>query len=122
VTAATDVTGFGLLGHLRHVVDGSRLVRRSHAAVPLLPGALGRTRRARSRGFNATSATSRLACAAPAHRSDLLTLLCDAQTSGGLLLCVPPEHTDALLSELGAGAALIGELVDGDPGTLKLEP
>jgi selenide,water dikinase len=125
VTAATDVTGFGLLGHLRHVVDGSRLSAIVHTrAVPLLPGALEAAHAGLVPGGSKRNQRYVAACLRGAERidPDLLTLMCDAQTSGGLLLCVPPEHSDALLSDLGAGAALIGELVAGDPGTLKLEP
>jgi selenide,water dikinase len=51
-------------------------------------------------------------------------LLCDAQTSGGLLIAVPPEAEAALLAELerrGAPArAVVGEIVSGEPGTIHV--
>jgi selenide, water dikinase len=124
VTAATDVTGFGLLGHLRHIAHGSSLEAVIGARrVPLLTGALeaatlglipGGSKRNRRyvdphlRGAGAIDET-------------LLTLLTDAQTSGGLLLSVAAERADALLAELGGSAALIGELARGEPGTIRLE-
>jgi selenide,water dikinase len=50
-------------------------------------------------------------------------LLCDAQTSGGLLIAVPAGQTDALLSELdaqGAGGWLVGELLPGEAGLIAI--
>ncbi len=123
VSAATDVTGFGLLGHLRHVADGSGLeARLSAGAVPLLPGA----RQAASAGL-VPGGSKRNRRYVDAHLDGasnvdptLLTLLCDAQTSGGLLLCVPEDHADAIVSELGAPAAIVGELVEGQAGRIVL--
>jgi selenide,water dikinase len=51
---------------------------------------------------------------------DLLTLITDAQTSGGLVLAVPASSAQAIVSELGEGTAVIGELFEGEPGTLHL--
>ena len=51
------------------------------------------------------------------------TLLADAQTSGGLLLCVPPDRAEALvaaLQEKAPAAAVIGEVVDGPPGRITV--
>jgi selenide, water dikinase len=123
-TAATDVTGFGLLGHLRHLADASRLGAVLHTSeISLLPGA----REAAAAGLvpggsrrNQRYVEARLRGAEHID-PDLLTLLCDAQASGGLLLCVPAERAAALVAELGAPSAVIGELVDGEPGVLGLE-
>jgi selenide,water dikinase len=52
------------------------------------------------------------------------TLLGDSQTSGGLLMCVPPEAGEALLRDLDGRspvAAVIGEIVDGEPGRISIE-
>jgi selenide,water dikinase len=118
VRAATDVTGFGLLGHLHRMLAASGVAARINAAsVPLLPGAAelaaagfvsGGTRAntERMRGFAVLDA------AIPA---ELAVLLHDAQTSGGLLLAAAP----ALLGELraqGLPAALIGDIVPGESG------
>ncbi len=122
VRAATDVTGFGLLGHLHRMLAASGVAARLWAAsVPLLPGAAelagagfvsGGTRAntERMRGFAV------LPAAVP---PELAVLLHDAQTSGGLLLAAPPAAVPALLSELraqGLPAALIGEVTQGESG------
>jgi len=132
VTAATDVTGFGLLGHLRNIVRGSGLGARVElAAIPLLPTALDHMRAkvcpAGSKANRAhVAADTRWADGTPltAEGSDdprelLASLACDAQTSGGLLLCT--HAPDALLRELrdaGLPAAVIGEL--GGPPVITL--
>jgi selenide,water dikinase len=126
VRAATDVTGFGLLGHLHRMLAASGAAARLWAAsVPLLPAAAelaaagyvsGGTRAntERMRGFAALD---------PAIPAELAVLLHDAQTSGGLLLAVPPHAAPALLSELraqGLPAALIGEVIQGKSGHVRV--
>jgi selenide,water dikinase len=125
VSAATDVTGFGLLGHLHELAHASGVAARVDAArVPLLPGALelaaagtipgGSKRNAafveRWTGFGAVDPPLRL-------------LLTDAQTSGGLLIAVPPERLEALRRALRARGVLdapIGELVAGSAGAIAV--
>ena len=123
VDAATDVTGFGLIGHLREMLLASGLAARlSAAAVPLLPRALalcaagqipGGTRRNMEDAAGAVRWGDDVA-------PPLRLLLCDAQTSGGLLLAVPAERADRLLDALRARhtpeAAVVGELLEGEPG------
>ena len=128
VRAATDVTGFGLLGHLHRMLTASTTAARLYAAsVPLLPGAAelasagfisGGTRAntERMRGFAAVD---------PAVPPELAVLLHDAQTSGGLLLAAPPQVAAALLGELraqGLPAALIGDVVAGESGHVDVYP
>jgi len=128
VRAATDVTGFGLLGHLHRMLAASQAAARLNAAsVPLLPGAAelaaagfisGGTRAntERMRGFAAVD---------PAVPPELAVLLHDAQTSGGLLLAAPPRAVPALLRELtrqGLPAALIGDIVAGESGHIDVYP
>ncbi len=115
VRAATDVTGFGLLGHLSHILRESGVGARVFAdRVPLLSGALeaaaadcvpGGTKRNRSYVDGWLSGTQQLD---PAR----LTALVDAQTSGGLLLVVDAPRADALLAALGAPAAIVAEITD----------
>lgn len=127
VRAATDVTGFGLLGHLHHLLLGAKLAARiSASAVPLLPFAR------RLAGQDACSGGSKrnLAAAqswtrfAPGIDAAERLLLCDAQTSGGLLLAVPPAAESRLLAELERrgtlARAVIGELVAGGPGEIEV--
>ncbi|MBA2540433.1 MAG: selenide, water dikinase SelD, partial [Deltaproteobacteria bacterium] len=130
VTSATDVTGFGLLGHLRNIVRGSGVGARIElATLPLLPDALLHLRNnvcpagsKANRAFVAELvrwASGAPLAAEPADETNpelLASLACDAQTSGGLLLCVPADRAAACVDELraaGLPAVQIGELVDG---------
>jgi selenide,water dikinase len=126
--AATDVTGYGLLGHLHSLARASGLAARvSAASVPLLPGAIeladaghvpGGTRRniqdlaGMVLWHDGIDATLRL-------------LLHDAQTSGGLLIALPPERVAGLLDDLRAArspaAAVIGELREGRAGEIEVD-
>jgi selenide,water dikinase len=130
VTSATDITGFGLLGHLRNLVRGSRVGARIELArLPLLPDARHHLRAGlypggskANRAFIAELArwadgtplaAEPAEAEAESEREQLASLACDAQTSGGLLLCVPAERAAACVAELvdaGLPAAAIGEL------------
>lgn len=137
VTAATDITGFGLLGHLRNITRGSNVAATIElAALPLLPDALDHMRAkvcpAGSKANRAHVATDTAwADGAPlaeegddSERELLASLACDAQTSGGLLLCVPAGRANACVAELralGLPAARIGALVErGDGASITL--
>jgi selenium donor protein len=123
-SAATDVTGYGLIGHLLEICEGSGVgATLSLSAVPVLDGA----REALARGFrpegtvrNTTSFRGRVHSTV----SDAeLTLLCDAQTSGGLLISMPPERASVLeqrLGESGLFYAKIGVLTP-DRGRITLD-
>ena len=125
VLAATDVTGFSLLGHLHRMLraSGCSAVVRA-GAVPLLPGALELT----SAGYvsggtrNNMSYLEPWASISPGVPEAVAVLLQDAQTSGGLLLAASDE--DRLLAELAARdvpAAVIGAVRPGRPGHLTVE-
>jgi selenide,water dikinase len=116
-SSCTDITGFGLLGHLKHVVEASGLGAVVWSSrVPLLEGA----RACVERGFVPGGSKRNLAYATPvtsfgdALDPTLRTLLADAQTSGGLLLAVPEAGVEATLARLRDGgcerAAAIGQL------------
>lgn len=116
VSACTDVTGFGLLGHLRNIVRGSdvdALVNMN--ALPFLPGAMDHVRAGRLPGgskANLAFLTPMLVMTGTEDRART-HLAADAQTSGGLLLCVAPEKADALaraLCQKGLAAAVVGRL------------
>jgi selenide,water dikinase len=126
VTAATDVTGFGLLGHLHRMLaaSGSAATVKA-AAVPLLPSALDLA----AAGFVSggtranTDRVSPFVTMDPAVPEALAVLLYDAQTSGGLLLAAPAAAAATLLADLracGLPAALIGEVADGRPGHIDV--
>jgi selenide,water dikinase len=114
VKAMTDVTGFGLLGHLLEMAEGSGLTARlDYAAVPRLPGvdyylAEGCVPGGTLRNFE--SYGEKVAPIGDEQKH----LLCDPQTSGGLLVAVAPQGEAeflALAAELGLQLAPIGELV-----------
>lgn len=124
--AATDVTGFGLLGHLRNMLLGSGVAARIHAAdVPLLPGV-----EALVEAGHVPAGTGRNQGDLHKHTtwSDSITdttkvLLNDAQTSGGLLISTPADGVEELLEELEGKApvvAVIGEVVEGGVGKIEV--
>jgi selenide,water dikinase len=123
VSAATDVTGYGLLGHLRNVLRSSGAAARIDAgSVPVLDG----VRELVAEGHVPGGTKRNLVDLAEdvdfgALDPDTRTLLADAQTSGGLLIAVPADRTDVLLAELEGRspvAAVIGEVVDGRTGSI----
>ncbi|HVV88162.1 MAG TPA: selenide, water dikinase SelD [Kofleriaceae bacterium] len=142
VTAATDVTGFGLAGHLRNILRGSGLAATlDHAALPFLPGFARHAAEGRVPGGSKTNRSyleASIAWARPASASDgdadaeadavrerTLIAVTDAQTSGGLLLCLPAAEADAAVADLrarGAPAARIGELhaPSGEPWLIRI--
>ncbi len=117
VHAATDVTGFGLLGHLLELCRGSGLSARLQAGqLPILPGA-----QALAEAGLATGAAARnwASYGAAVHGAETLpawqnALLRDPQTSGGLLVSVAAPHAETVLAHIRhagfAQAAIIGAL------------
>ncbi|MFY0634046.1 MAG: selenide, water dikinase SelD [Vannielia sp.] len=118
--AMTDVTGFGLAGHLLAICEASGVsASLKLGAVPLLAGAAElATRGIRSTLYseNRAAVASRIALPAPAPPE--ADLLFDPQTAGGLLAAVPPGRASKLVSELqtmGFPAARIGQITAGAP-------
>lgn len=123
VGAATDVTGFGLLGHLRRLLEASGCAAAvDAAAVPLLPGVLDLAQR----DVVAGGTKRNHAWLQPTTDWGELTLpeqlvLADAQTSGGLLLATRDADTlGAELEARGVPFARIGEVVAGDVGAVSI--
>ena len=114
-SAATDVTGFGLAGHLGSMLRASKVSATLNLdALPALPGALsllGRGVRSTAHPENAKARRAMWVGEAAARRPEL-DLLFDPQTSGGLLLGIPAERGEALLRALRAAgnpaAVIIG--------------
>ena len=128
VHAMTDVTGFGLLGHALEMEKGSGLrLTLDASALPWLEeveGLVGRGVVSGASGRNWASYGDDVE--APGLSQGLRDLLCDPQTSGGLLLSVAPERAAAVLDLLHAQgfdrAARIGEVAQGGPGvSVRLE-
>jgi selenide,water dikinase len=118
--AGTDVTGFGLAGHLQEMLQASNVAAVLHlAAIPALPGALALA----AHGIESTLA--------PDNRRPLgdapdTALLVDPQTSGGLLLGLPANRAAECLMALrdsGLNAAIIGEVesAQADTNRIRLE-
>jgi selenide,water dikinase len=103
VHAATDITGFGLVGHLREMAHGSGVSVRIHAnRVPLLQGALDCVRSGFiPGGLNANRDFAECMVGYEGNvPAEIKTMLFDPQTAGGLLLSVAGEDGDALLAAL----------------------
>ena len=127
VHAATDVTGFGLLGHLHSLLEASGAAAEVTAqAVPLLPQARDMAARGAVPGGTQRNLASLADSVnfAGAVEETTRVLLCDAQTSGGLLIAVAPGSAAALVAALereqAPAAAVIGRVVAGPPGRVAV--
>ena len=112
-SAATDITGFGLLGHLHEMTRASGVrARILLSAVPILEEAWGLARAGTVPGGTQRNRAA-LAGAViwEGIDEDGQILLCDAQTSGGLLIAVPGDRLARLVQALRAGGALASEVV-----------
>ena len=127
VNACTDITGFGFMGHLRGMVQGSGTGARIRMAdVPVLPGVWDLLEKGTVPGGtvrNMNGVEGDMDWDAGLSEEQRL-LLCDAQTSGGLLISVPKAKLDQLLSELEASGvgtrAVVGEMTAEDPGRISV--
>jgi len=118
VHALTDITGFGLIGHVRELALGSNVsVQLLSENIPLLPGAIECVRAGYIPG--GLKANREFAECVVEYQSEiseeLKTLLFDPQTAGGLLISVSDRHLEALLQELrkaGVAARHIGSVTE----------
>ncbi|RYG74230.1 selenide, water dikinase SelD [Lentibacillus lipolyticus] len=127
IHASTDVTGFGLLGHASEIAAGSNVeVRIDSESVPVLPrvkelAAAGSVPGGTKNNYDHI----RDIVTFPANTDQLdKWILCDAVTSGGLLIAVDSNDADALLAELqqkGTEASIIGSVTDGNNGHITVE-
>ncbi len=126
VSAATDITGFGLIGHLSEILKQSKVgAEIVFDAIPILPHA----KNLASRGVIPGGTQRNLEAASNVEWAPDLSaadrFLCvDAQTSGGLLLVVPSENQAALVAALqeerAPYAAVIGRITAGPVGHIKV--
>jgi selenide,water dikinase len=128
VHACTDVTGFGLLGHMKEMLAGDpREVRLMAREIPLLPGALEYAEAGLIPGgmYRNSDFVGSLCALAPSVPRALADILFDPQTSGGLLIAVPGHDASSLLSALRnagvADARLIAEVVKSGTASMKVE-
>ncbi len=127
VHAATDITGFGLLGHLRNIVVASKcgaVIERGR--VPTLEAAVTYVNNGIAPGgthANLRFLAESVDWSETIDKPDQL-LLCDAQTSGGLLIAVAPDRAEALMTALAergvTWAAEVGELCSDHPGRIAV--
>jgi selenide,water dikinase len=129
VHACTDITGFGLLGHLLEVAAASRVAIRLDAQrVPVLPEALRFAGMGiipegahKNRAFYQPRVTCLLAPMDPLEMA-----LYDPQTSGGLLIAAPAEALESIMARLAKRRypldyGIIGEVIAGEAGTIRVE-
>lgn len=128
VKAGTDVTGFGLLGHLYEMMEASKTSAeiwldqipiwpkaQEYAEIGVVPAGTRRNR----------DALAEWVLTEPGIDKFWLDILFDPQTSGGLLISVSPEKKDKLLAELSrkevACRAIVGRVDSGQPGTARVK-
>lgn len=126
--AGTDVTGFGLIGHLRQMVVESRATAELWAgSLPVFPGVLEYAAQGMFSGANERNADYSMACTSfDAGVSDAIKAVCfDPQTSGGLLMAIPSARADAALRDLRAAgveaAVMVGRITEKSEGRIHVE-
>jgi selenide,water dikinase len=129
VNACTDITGFGLMGHLTGMLRASGVsALLSLSSVPVLPGATELLEQGVAPGG---THRNQAGVEDYVNWDDSLTdndklLLCDAQTSGGLLISVPEERLSLLLGALEERGVstreVLGTIIEGNPGHAKVRP
>ena len=129
VHSATDITGYGLVGHAAEMARGSGVgIQLSLDAVPIIPGTLELLERGIVPGGTHRNLAGVVDSADwdPALTANQKLLMCDAQTSGGLLISVAAEKCDDLVAALNAAetpaAAVIGEVINGPAGIFHIGP
>jgi selenide,water dikinase len=122
VSAMTDITGYGLIGHAMELAEASRVrISIKSKDVPVITGAIELA----ERGMLTGGGKDNIAYCADrvVYRSkqidSMIHLLHDPQTSGGLLIAVHPDDADNLASEISANGtvcSIIGNVEAGEPG------
>lgn len=127
VKCVTDITGFGLLGHLYEMLNNSKVSARIELnAVPVWKKALEMAQMGMiPEGLNNNREFLKEKIEYETNSTEaLVDLLFDPQTSGGLLIAVTPDKLDDLLGELRRAstpaASVIGEITAGKPGMIEI--
>ena len=126
ITTGTDITGFGLLGHMRSMLRASGVAAQiDSTSVPLLPGARELADAGHIPGGSKRNLTDVSDDVTFAESIDdvMRILLADAQTSGGLLMSVPADRVDDVISKLEGttpAAAVIGRIVEEEAGAITV--
>lgn len=127
VVCATDVTGFGLGGHLHDMAQASGLAAVIRAgSIPIIDGALELLPMFATSNADANRRYAGVELSADLDpHAPMVEMIFDPQSSGGLLLACPPARLERLrthLNAIGAESAPIGWLVDGRAGHVSIEP
>jgi selenide,water dikinase len=124
-TACTDITGFGLLGHLLEMLRASAVdAVLDPEAMPALDGAVAMFARGVTSSLHADNIAALSALAPAAQTHEIAALLIDPQTAGGLLAGVPADRAPACLAELrglGYDAAVIGRVTAAQRGEPRVD-
>jgi selenide, water dikinase len=127
VNACTDITGFGLVGHIAEMVGGSGPgVVLSAESIPIIPEAPGYAEMGMVPGgaYKNRSFREHMVKTGAGVSRNLSDILYDPQTSGGLLICIPAESAQHLLEALRESgisrASIIGEVVDGPKHRIEI--
>ncbi len=119
----TDITGFGLLGHLHEMAEASEVSVRVRAGnLPVLPGVIDFIEMGiiPAGAYTNKDFYQKWLCSSLADDDPLCMVGYDPQTSGGLLFAMPPAGAEQLLSILGSDAWIIGEVFSGKTGAIEL--
>ncbi len=129
IKAATDVTGFGLMGHLENILQASHVGAKIVASdVPAISNEIASliTQDCVPGGTQANLDAAERIADWPDVPPQVRVFLCDAQTSGGLLLCVPPKNFTAVQRVLQKNrttvAAVIGSIIRSPAGRIVVKP
>ncbi len=126
VTACTDITGFGLLGHARNLAENSNVsLRINYNSVPKYEGieayAIAGAKGGGERNYNWMKSNLTVVDGVALAQT---MIMCDPQTSGGLLMAVPEDKAEALVKQLhekgDTASTVIGEVTEGPAGHIVL--
>ena len=125
VHAATDITGFGLLGHAAEMIEGTNLGMVVYSsAVPFFPGVKELAEKGIMPGGLRRNKKFRLSMIESSCPAWVVDVLFDPQTSGGLLISLPPDEADKLLGKMHLGgiteASIIGEIVASERNMIQV--
>ncbi len=128
VNAATDVTGFGLIGHLHGMMSSSGASASIHLSqIPVIDGVWDLLEQGVAPGgtYRNLNGVGQKVSWGEAVSDNAKVMLCDAQTSGGLLISVPADRADKLLSKLQSmgveEACMIGQVTPSDDAPIHVD-
>ncbi len=122
-SAATDITGYGFVGHAQEMAEASGVAFRMHTGdVPLLPGVAGLSQEGVVDAGVAMNEVAFQSCVrwAEGVAAALRNLFLGSETSGGLLVALPPRCVEEFRERCGGVCPVVGEVVDGPAGNVEV--